>query len=546
MRGSGREPYRVALDLAGEPAWTCSCPSRKQPCKHALGLLLLLARGQVPAGSRPPEGRAWLEGRNERTVKQVARSRSAEVADPAAQERRRARRAANVETGIVDLERWLDDLVRGGLAAAQSRSWSSWDDAAARLVDAQAPGLASRMRALGRAAHSGPGWPDRLLAQLGRLHLVLEGWRHLADLSPPLAAEVRTQVGFPTARADVQALLPVRDLWDVLAAVVSDDGTLATRRVWLRGRTVGGWALLLDTGPSGAAFATEVDVGTTFEADVHRYPGALGQRSLVGERHGAAVPIADLEGCPVADALAADALSLAANPWLPQTPVCLGPVVPAIEGARWLVVDERGTVVPEHLVGHGRRRRQAQLRDVIICVDQSGSMATSVVHASILAAVLGSIRSLRTSLVVFDTEVADLTEHLHDPVDLLFGVQLGGGTDIARAVAYCQRLVHRPADTVLVLVTDLFEGGDADQLRARIAGLVRSGVTVVCLLALSDSGAPSHNDELAAQMAALGVPCFACTPDAFPALMAAALEGREVGAWAEGAGLPTSRPAGSA
>ena len=207
---------------------------------------------------------------------------------------------------------------------------------------------------------------------------------------------------------------------------------------------------------------------------------------------------------------------------------------------------ERRTVVPEHLIGHGRRRRQAQLKDVIICVDQSGSMATSVVHASILAAVLASVRSLRTSLVVFDTEVADLTEELHDPVDLLFGVQLGGGTDIARAVAYCQRLVSRPADTVLVLVTDLYEGGDADQLRARVAGLVRSGVTVVCLLALSDSGAPSHDDELAAQLAALGVPCFACTPDAFPALMAAALEGRDVGAWAEGAGLPTSRPAGPA
>lgn len=205
---------------------------------------------------------------------------------------------------------------------------------------------------------------------------------------------------------------------------------------------------------------------------------------------------------------------------------------------------ERGTVVPEHLVGHGRRRRQAQLRDVIICVDQSGSMATSVVHASILAAVLGRVRSLHTSLVVFDTEVADLTELLHDPVDLLFGVQLGGGTDIARAVAYCQRLVHRPADTVLVLVTDLFEGGDADQLRARIAGLVRSGATVVCLLALSDSGAPAHDDVLAGQLAALGVPCFACTPGAFPDLMAAALEGRDIGAWADAAGLPTKRPDG--
>ena len=203
-----------------------------------------------------------------------------------------------------------------------------------------------------------------------------------------------------------------------------------------------------------------------------------------------------------------------------------------------------GTVVPERLIGHGRRRRHAQLKHVVVCADQSGSMATSVVHAGILACVLASIRSLRTSLVVFDTEVADLTDELHDPVGLLFGVQLGGGTDIARAVGYCQRLVTKPADTVLVLVTDLFEGGDVDQLRARLGGLVQSGVTVVCLLALTDDGAPAHDDDLAAQLAALGIPCFACTPDRFPDLMAAALEGRGVGAWAELAGLPTTRPPG--
>ena len=226
------------------------------------------------------------------------------------------------------------------------------------------------------------------------------------------------------------------------------------------------------------------------------------------------------------------------------------PKLPDVDWGRTILANlrtydaERGTVVPEHLVGHVRRRRQGQLKDVIVCLDQSGSMATSVVYGSVLAAVLATVRTLRTSLVVFDTEVADLTEQLQDPVDLLFGVQLGGGTDIARAVAYCHRLVARPADTVLVLVTDLYEGGDVDQLRARVSSLVQSGVTVVCLLALSDAGAPAHDAELAAQLAGLGVPCFACTPDVFPELMAAAIEGRDVGAWAELAGLPTARPAG--
>lgn len=349
IRGSGREPYQVAVEVSPAPAWSCTCPSRKQPCKHALALMLLAARNQVAAGDRPLEVAEWVEGRAERVARaeaRAARARSGEVVDPAAQQRRRQRREAYVAAGIADLERWLDDLVRGGLASAQARSWSSWDEVAARLVDAQAPGLAGRVRALGRAAHSGPGWPERLLAQLGRLHLVLEGWRRLADLPPALASEVRTQIGFPTARADVLASPPVRDVWDVLAAVVSDDGTLATRRVWLRGRTVGGWALLLDTGPSGAAFDVDAEVGTSFEADVHRYPGAGGQRSLVGERHGDPVPVDGLEGAAVADILAADALGLAASPWLPQSPACLGAVVPVIDGNRWLLVDEAGDALP--------------------------------------------------------------------------------------------------------------------------------------------------------------------------------------------------------
>lgn len=349
VRGSRREPYRVAVATSPPPEWSCTCPSRKQPCKHVIALLLLTARGQVPAAARPLEVAEWLEGRDERVAKAEARAARAsrgEVADPVAQQRRRERREANVAAGITDLERWLDDLVRSGVAAAQARSWASWDEAAARLVDAQAPGLAGRVRALGRAAHSGPGWPDRLLAQLGRLHLVIEGWRHLTDLPPALASEVRTQIGFPTARADVLATPPVRDGWDVLASVVADDGVLATRRVWLRGRTVGGWALLLDTAPSGATFDVDTEIGTTFEADVHRYPGAAGQRSLVGERHGDAVPITELEGATVADVLAADALVLAASPWLHQSPACLSGAVPVLEGERWLLADEAGDALP--------------------------------------------------------------------------------------------------------------------------------------------------------------------------------------------------------
>jgi Mg-chelatase subunit ChlD len=202
---------------------------------------------------------------------------------------------------------------------------------------------------------------------------------------------------------------------------------------------------------------------------------------------------------------------------------------------------ERRTIIPEKLLGNARRRKSASLRDIILCVDQSGSMASSVVYSGIFGAVLASIRSVNTSMVAFDTSVADLTEDLQDPVDLLFGVQLGGGTDINRALAYCQTLVARPAETVLVLITDLYEGGDRNAMLKRAADLTASGVNMVCLLALSDDGAPSHDPKLAAALANLGVPAFACTPELFPDLMAAAIQKQDLDLWAARNDLVTAR-----
>ena len=202
---------------------------------------------------------------------------------------------------------------------------------------------------------------------------------------------------------------------------------------------------------------------------------------------------------------------------------------------------ELGTVIPERLVGYGRRSPQV-LREIILCVDQSGSMAASVVYSSVFGAVLASVRSLSTRLVVFDTDVVDLTEDLDDPVDVLFGVQLGGGTDIAQALTYCAARVTRPRDTVLVLVSDLFEGGDPDEMLRLATSLVASGVTVVTLLALSDDGAPAYDHDTAAALAALGVPAFACTPDLFPDLMAAAIERRDLQSWTAAHGLHTAAP----
>ncbi|WP_079138127.1 VWA domain-containing protein [Streptomyces sp. PTY087I2] len=184
-----------------------------------------------------------------------------------------------------------------------------------------------------------------------------------------------------------------------------------------------------------------------------------------------------------------------------------------------------GTVVPERLIGYGRSSRSAK-KDIVLCIDQSGSMAASVVFASVFGAVLASMRTLSTRLVVFDTAVVDLTDQLDDPVDVLFGTQLGGGTDINRALAYCQSKITRPADTVVVLISDLYEGGIRDEMLKRVAAMKASGVQFVTLLALSDEGAPAYDHEHAAALGALGAPAFACTPDLFPDVMAAAIEKR--------------------
>ena len=197
---------------------------------------------------------------------------------------------------------------------------------------------------------------------------------------------------------------------------------------------------------------------------------------------------------------------------------------------------EYNTIIPETRIGHGRRQRSS-LKDVILCIDQSGSMANSVVYSSIFGAVMASLPAAATRLVVFDTAVVDLTEELDDPVEVLFSVQLGGGTDINRAIGYCEGCIGRPAETILVLVSDLYEGGVAAGLLARAERLVGAGVQMIALLALSDEGAPSYDRALAAKLAAIGVPCFACTPDLFPDLMAAAIRKADVTAWAARAGI---------
>jgi Mg-chelatase subunit ChlD len=199
-------------------------------------------------------------------------------------------------------------------------------------------------------------------------------------------------------------------------------------------------------------------------------------------------------------------------------------------------------LIPERRVGFGHKR--SQLKDVIVCVDQSGSMATSLVYSAVFGAVLCSLPALKTRVVVFDTAVVDLTEQVEDPAELLFGVQLGGGTDIHLALTYCQQQVTRPTDTLIILISDLCEGGDREGLLARAAQLVAAGVRLIALLALSDDGRPSYDAQVARALAALGVPAFGCTPDVFPDLMGAALRGDDLARWAARHEVPLAAPLG--
>ena len=196
---------------------------------------------------------------------------------------------------------------------------------------------------------------------------------------------------------------------------------------------------------------------------------------------------------------------------------------------------EYNTIIPHSLIGYGRKGQA--LKEVILVVDQSGSMASSVVYASVFGAVMASLKSLRTHMVVFDTAVVDLTKDLDDPVDILFGTQLGGGTDINKALGYAQTLIKSPSDTILVLISDLYEGGNKTSMLKKVHQIKSSGVQFITLLALNDEGAPMYDRSIAASFAAIDVPSFACTPDQFPPLMAAAINKEDIGKWTQRQGI---------
>ncbi|WP_392672151.1 SWIM zinc finger family protein [Streptomyces sp. LN785] len=353
-KGSGSKPYRTVVDTTA-PAYRCTCPSRKFPCKHALGLMLLRASDGTAAGTAevPDWAGEWLDGRRRRVAERTgpgpgpaaagtgadATGSGAGPADPEAARRRAERRAERITGGAQELEQRLMDLLRGGLAAADRSGYGLWEETAARMVDAQAPGLASRVRELGAIAASGPGWPVRLLQECALLHLLDTAWLGIDRLPEPLAATVRTRVGLTAAAGGS----PVRDHWLVLAQYDTPDGRIVTRRIWLYGRDSGHTAVLLSFGAAGRSPGQALPVGATVDAEITPYRGAGQLRAELGGQYGTPVPgDGPPPGSTTTAAVAAYGQALRDDPWLDSWPVTLSEVVPVPSGDGWQLADAVG------------------------------------------------------------------------------------------------------------------------------------------------------------------------------------------------------------
>ncbi|GGT31131.1 hypothetical protein GCM10010254_59660 [Streptomyces chromofuscus] len=342
-KGSGSKPYQTIVHIADAtgPAYKCSCPSRKFPCKHALGLLLLWSGddGAVPRGEAPDWVEQWTAGRRQRAAEKRtpgAAGSPAAAADPEAARRRAERRAERITAGATELEQRLADLLRGGLAAAEKAGYGLWEETAARMVDAQAPGLAARVRELGAIPASGPGWPVRLLEECALLHLLDQGWLRRDGLPESLAETVRSRIGLPTS-ADGP---PVRDRWLVLAQYDTADTRLTTRRIWLYGADSDRTVLLLSYGAAGRAPELALPVGLTLEAEVSAYPGAGQARAALGEQFAPPAPAAIRPpGTTTTRAAARYGEALRADPWLDSVPVTLDRVIPTPDGDSWQLAD---------------------------------------------------------------------------------------------------------------------------------------------------------------------------------------------------------------
>jgi hypothetical protein len=358
-KGSGAEPYDTMVDHV-EVAWRCTCPSRKQPCKHALALLLLWVRGGVPATAPPSPVQSWIDRRSGRSAASGAKPDAPSAAGSAGGgadddveippepsdrddlDRARDERVARMMEGLVELDRWLEDRMRTGLADPALARYATWDQLAARLVDARAGSLANRVRRLAGLVGASPDWHADVLAELGLLHLISQAGRRLGALPGPLADTVATASGWQVRQADVLAGVPDTDHWIVAGRSDTREDRIEVRRLWLRGAESDRWAMLL----SFAAYQQTLDdsftVGTVVHADLHRYPGGS-LRALAGRRYADPLPFAEPAAATLAEACDQIGAAVAAEPWLERFPATIRAMPSVVEG-RWVLTDVSGSL----------------------------------------------------------------------------------------------------------------------------------------------------------------------------------------------------------
>lgn len=352
-QGSGKNPYKVQVDLSsGDIAYRCSCPSRKQPCKHTLGLLLLLAnQPNAFEDDAPPDWVAeWLFKRGQSAQKKAQKQENdaTKASAPKSQTKRATARMAKITAGIEELDVWLDDIVRQGFANLQSQSSSPWRTRAARMVDAQAPGIARMLRDLDGIESSGEGWQSRLLQRLSLIHLLIEGFKRLDTLPPAVQDDIRTVIGITIKEEEVQALPGVYDHWLVLGqSVEEEENRLYVQRTWLLGQEHHQPALMLNFSHGKPAFESKLLIGTMLNGDLAFYPGSYPLRALVKQAYSSPTPITSISASPtIRDATAAYAKALATNPWLERFPLALDNVHIVQTSKQWMIRDSDGVALP--------------------------------------------------------------------------------------------------------------------------------------------------------------------------------------------------------
>jgi hypothetical protein len=359
-QGSGAKPYQTQIDLSG-PTFKCSCPSRKFPCKHSLGLFLLVTGGaKPPKPAGPPQWvEEWLASREQRAEAKAKKATEAAAApvDPHAQAKRIADREKKVTAGVRELDTWLRDVVRQGLAAAQTQPYAFWESRASRLVDAQAPGLARLVRDMAGTASSGDAWQERLTRQLAQLHLALEGYDRQDALPPDVRADLRALVGWPQSQDELLTQPGVLDTWFVVGQRVTLEDRLRAQRTYLFGQQTGRSALLLQFAHGTSPFTETLLAGTRLDAELAFYPGALPLRAVLKQRTGSVSPIDHLPGHPtLTAAISAYARQLAVSPWTDVYPLPVRGVIPQTDAGRWWLVDTDHRHVPlDRRFAHGWR-----------------------------------------------------------------------------------------------------------------------------------------------------------------------------------------------